>query len=102
MTKQIFTAQAPDAGEAASISTTRALEWATWGYSDRDRAWIHLGWSVQTDKAKAEASARSTGPYFQRWMATPVAVFDTAAALAIDEHRRSVEWSSGAAVWGER
>ena len=77
--KQVFTATAPDAGEAVSISTARDLQWATWGYEELEQgalkgAWVHLGWSTRSSQVQAESSAQSTGPYFHRWMATPVAI----------------------------
>jgi hypothetical protein len=107
--KQIYTATAPDAGESVSISTVRALEWATWGYDGNESAWVHLGWSTCTDRKAAESSARSTGPYFHRWAVTTTAtvppipgVLPGAGVLDIEQQRHRIEWSSGAAVFGDQ
>lgn len=73
MTKTTYTATHPQSAEVAKISTTRAIRWATWGYDSTRDEWTHLGWSVSASQVQAESSARSTGPYFHKWAATPVA-----------------------------
>lgn len=79
-TRQTFTATSPDGSETATITTTRAIVWATWGFQRLDQGaaatgeggWVHLGWSIRSGQIQAESSARSTGPYFHGWKATRV------------------------------
>jgi hypothetical protein len=72
MTKTRYAATHPQSGEIVSILTARVLRWATWGYETKTATWTHLGWSVSASQTQAESSARSTGPYFDKWQATLV------------------------------
>lgn len=68
-----YSATSPDGLEIATITTGRNIQWATWGYDEVASEWSHLGWSIRKSQAQAESSARSTGPYFHAWKASPAA-----------------------------